>query len=42
MSSNHPSPRDVARPFTPELSALIEDPLFSRVWERPWALQARP
>jgi 4-carboxymuconolactone decarboxylase len=35
MSSNHPSPRDVARPFTPELSALIEDPLFSRVWERP-------
>jgi 4-carboxymuconolactone decarboxylase len=34
MSSNHPSPRDVARPFTPELSALIEDPLFSRVWER--------
>jgi len=35
MSSDHPSPRDVARPFTPELSALIEDPLFSRVWERP-------
>ena len=35
MSSNHPTPRDVARPFTPALSALIEDPLFSQVWERP-------
>lgn len=27
-----PSPRDAARAFTPELSALVEDPLFSKVW----------
>lgn len=29
------SPRDAARPFTPELSAFVEDPLFSRVWADP-------
>jgi 4-carboxymuconolactone decarboxylase len=28
-------PRDRARAFTPELSALVEDPLFAKVWERP-------
>jgi 4-carboxymuconolactone decarboxylase len=35
MSSKNQSPREVARPFTPELHALIEDPLFRQVWERP-------
>lgn len=32
--SNKPaqSPREAARAFTPELSALVEDPLFSKVW----------
>ncbi len=29
------SPRAAARAFTPKLSALVEDPLFSRVWEDP-------
>jgi 4-carboxymuconolactone decarboxylase len=29
-----PRPRDRARPFTPQLTALIEDPLFAQVWER--------
>ena len=29
------SPRDAARPFTPELSAFVEDPLFSKVWADP-------
>jgi 4-carboxymuconolactone decarboxylase len=28
-------PRDRARAFTPELAALVDDPLFSEVWERP-------
>jgi 4-carboxymuconolactone decarboxylase len=27
-------PRDRARPFTPELAALVDDPLFSQIWER--------
>jgi len=26
------SPREAARAFTPELTALIEDPLLSEVW----------
>lgn len=30
-----PRPRDRARPFTPQLAALVDDPLFSHVWERP-------
>jgi 4-carboxymuconolactone decarboxylase len=32
--SNKPaqSPREASRAFTPELSALVEDPLFSKVW----------
>jgi 4-carboxymuconolactone decarboxylase len=29
------SPREAARRFTPELTALIEDPLFDRVWADP-------
>ncbi len=28
-------PRDRARAFTPQLAALVDDPLFSHVWERP-------
>src|ERR1700733_5798616 len=28
-------PRDRARAFTPALAALVDDPLFARVWERP-------
>lgn len=32
ISPPAPSPREAARAFTPELSALVEDPLFSRVW----------
>ncbi len=28
-------PRDRARPFTPHLADLVDDPLFARVWERP-------
>jgi 4-carboxymuconolactone decarboxylase len=32
-SDNHNQPpRETARAFTPELSALVEDPLFSQVW----------
>jgi 4-carboxymuconolactone decarboxylase len=27
------SPREAARAFTPKLSALTEDPLYSQVWE---------
>lgn len=27
------SPREAARPFTPELTGFVEDPLFSKVWE---------
>lgn len=26
--------RDRARPFTPALADLVDDPLFSQVWER--------
>ena len=29
------SPRDRARAFTPQLTALVDDPLFAQVWERP-------
>jgi 4-carboxymuconolactone decarboxylase len=29
------SPRAAAQAFTPKLSALVEDPLFSKVWEDP-------
>ena len=34
MSNDRPiqSPREAARAFTPELAALVEDPLFSKVW----------
>jgi 4-carboxymuconolactone decarboxylase len=28
-------PRDRARPFTPLLADLVDDPLFARIWERP-------
>jgi 4-carboxymuconolactone decarboxylase len=28
-------PRDRARAFTPQLAALVDDPLFAQVWERP-------
>lgn len=28
-------PRDRARAFTPALAALVDDPLFARVWDRP-------
>ena len=31
--SNFASPREAARAFTPKLSALVEDPLFSKIWE---------
>jgi 4-carboxymuconolactone decarboxylase len=30
-----PRPRDRARAFTPELTALVDNPLYARVWERP-------
>jgi 4-carboxymuconolactone decarboxylase len=31
--SNYPaSPREAARRFTPELTELVNDPLYSRVW----------
>jgi len=29
------SPRAAAQAFTPKLTALVEDPLFSKVWEDP-------
>ncbi len=29
------SPRAAAHAFTPKLSALVDDPLFSKVWEDP-------
>ena len=36
MSSiNYTSPREAARAFTPKLSALVESPLYDRVWEDP-------
>jgi 4-carboxymuconolactone decarboxylase len=34
-ASNFASPREAARTFTPKLSALVEDPLFAKVWEDP-------
>lgn len=33
MDKQDDSPREAARAFTPKLSALIEDPLFSVVWK---------
>jgi 4-carboxymuconolactone decarboxylase len=34
--TNYPdSPREAARPFTPELTDLINDPLYSKVWTDP-------
>jgi 4-carboxymuconolactone decarboxylase len=35
MSIPEPSPREMARAFTPKLSALVDDPLFSDVWADP-------
>ncbi|HEY0146814.1 MAG: carboxymuconolactone decarboxylase family protein [Methylovirgula sp.] len=29
------SPREAARPFTPKLTALVESPLYDKVWEDP-------
>ncbi|MHB8285188.1 MAG: carboxymuconolactone decarboxylase family protein [Caulobacteraceae bacterium] len=29
------APRDRARSFTPQLAALVDDPLFAKIWERP-------
>jgi 4-carboxymuconolactone decarboxylase len=34
--TNYPdSPREAARRFTPELTELINDPLYSKVWTDP-------
>jgi 4-carboxymuconolactone decarboxylase len=34
--TNYPdSPREAARTFTPELTDLINDPLYSKVWSDP-------
>lgn len=35
MPSAPPNPRDVARPFTPELAAFADSPLFDTVWANP-------
>ena len=36
MSSiDYTSPREAARAFTPKLTALVESPLYDRVWEDP-------
>jgi 4-carboxymuconolactone decarboxylase len=35
MNRKHDSPREATRAFTPKLTALIEDPLYSAVWEDP-------
>jgi 4-carboxymuconolactone decarboxylase len=35
MSEPEPSPREMARAFTPRLTELVEDPLFSDVWADP-------
>jgi 4-carboxymuconolactone decarboxylase len=35
MSTPEPSPREMARAFTPQLSKLVENPLFSDVWADP-------
>ncbi len=29
------SPREAARPFTPQLTGYVENPLFAEVWEAP-------
>ena len=35
MSTPDPSPRELARAFTPQLAKLIENPLYSDVWTDP-------
>jgi len=35
MSPPEPSPREMARTFTPHLTKLVENPLFSDVWADP-------
>jgi 4-carboxymuconolactone decarboxylase len=35
MSTSETSPREMARAFTPQLTALVENPLFSDVWADP-------
>jgi 4-carboxymuconolactone decarboxylase len=35
MSAPEQSPREMARAFTPKLSKLVENPLFSEVWADP-------
>jgi 4-carboxymuconolactone decarboxylase len=35
MSAPEQSPREMARAFTPQLSKLVENPLFSEVWADP-------
>jgi 4-carboxymuconolactone decarboxylase len=35
MSAPEQSPRGMARAFTPQLSKLVENPLFSEVWADP-------
>jgi 4-carboxymuconolactone decarboxylase len=35
MTTPEPSPREMARAFTPQLSAIVENPLFSEVWADP-------
>src|SRR5277367_948463 len=35
MSRPEPSPREMARGFTPRLAELVENPLYSDVWSDP-------
>jgi hypothetical protein len=35
MNKPEPSPREMARSFTPQLTALVDNPLFSDVWADP-------
>ncbi|MFF4121569.1 carboxymuconolactone decarboxylase family protein [Streptomyces sp. NPDC001714] len=35
IPSTPASPRDMARAFTPALTELVEDPLYSQVWADP-------
>ena len=35
MDNEMTSPREAARPFTPKLTALVESPLYDKVWEDP-------
>ena len=35
MSRPEPSPREMARGFTPRLAELVENPLYSDVWADP-------